>query len=157
MAEDAPSIELPKNTLVALAGQNAWHICTGVAPPRVEIGKYLPSQLRTQNAGPEPAVATGFGGAGCWLRPNGSAKKLACARGLALLLLLRAEKEVEQAFGGRHARPERDRPRDHHGNKHHAAPHALNTQLFTQRELHPNATRAAANSASAGIHHKRGW
>src|ERR1700751_2098393 len=70
---------LPKKTLVALAGQNAWHICTRVALPREEIGKYLPSQLRTQNAGPEPAVAACFSGADCWLRPNGSAKKLACA------------------------------------------------------------------------------
>jgi hypothetical protein len=25
---------LPKNTLVGLAGQNAWHICTGDALPR---------------------------------------------------------------------------------------------------------------------------
>ena len=44
---------LPKNTFVALAGQNAWHIWTGEALPRVS-GKYLPSQLRTQKAGPEP-------------------------------------------------------------------------------------------------------
>src|SRR5882757_7004887 len=43
-------------------------------------GKYLPSQLRTQKAGPEPATR-GAGAACCccgWLRPNGSAKKLAC-------------------------------------------------------------------------------
>src|SRR5436190_732377 len=71
---------LPKNTLVALAGQNAWHICTGVALPRIVSGKYLPSQLRTQKAGPEPATrgAAAGGGAGCGLVPNGSAKKFAC-------------------------------------------------------------------------------
>src|SRR3982074_276211 len=68
---------LPKKTFVALAGQNAWHICTGVALPRVS-GKYFPSQLRTQKAGPLPEAAWRGGGAGCWLRPNGSAKKLAC-------------------------------------------------------------------------------
>src|SRR5437879_71237 len=69
---------LPKKTFVALVGQNAWHICTGVALPRAS-GKYLPSQLRTQKAGPEPdATARGAVGAGCWLRPNGSAKKFAC-------------------------------------------------------------------------------
>jgi hypothetical protein len=69
---------LPKKTFVALAGQNAWHICTGVALPRAS-GKYLPSQLRTQKAGPEPdATVRGALGAGCWLRPNGSAKKFAC-------------------------------------------------------------------------------
>src|SRR5271169_6689385 len=68
----------PKNTLVALAGQNAWHIATGEALLRIS-GKYRPSQLRTQNAGPETEAVTGRGGgAGCWLRPNGSAKKLAC-------------------------------------------------------------------------------
>src|SRR5450755_3021819 len=69
----------PKYTLVGLAGQNAWHIATGVALPRAISGKYLPSQLRTQNAGPEPLDAIGRGGAaGCWLRPNGSANKFAC-------------------------------------------------------------------------------
>src|SRR3954464_13537443 len=52
----------PKNTLVGLAGQNAWHNCAGEAAPRIS-GKYLPSQLRTQKAGPEPA-ATGRGGNG---------------------------------------------------------------------------------------------
>src|SRR5258708_31508727 len=71
---------LPKKTFVALAGQNAWHICTGVALPR-DSGKYLPSQLRTQNAGPEADAAGRGGGAGCWLRPNRSAKKVACPAG----------------------------------------------------------------------------
>src|SRR5947209_13343650 len=42
-------------------------------------GKYLPSQLRTQKAGPEPATRGALAGAaGCWLVPNGSAKKFAC-------------------------------------------------------------------------------
>jgi hypothetical protein len=42
-------------------------------------GKYLPSQLRTQNDGPELAnAARGPGAACCWLMPKGSAKKLAC-------------------------------------------------------------------------------
>jgi hypothetical protein len=41
----------PKKTLVWLAGQKAWHICAGEAAPRVSE-KYLPSQLRTQKAGP---------------------------------------------------------------------------------------------------------
>src|ERR1700759_3456671 len=68
----------PKNTSVGLAGQNAWHICAGEAAPRIS-GKYLPSQLRTQNDGPEPP-ATGRGGPGvCGCGPLvGSAKKLAC-------------------------------------------------------------------------------
>src|SRR3982751_3710135 len=70
---------LPKKTLVGLAGQNAWHICAGEALPRIS-GKYLPSQLRTQNAGPEPeATCRGAdGAAACGWRPKGSAKKLAC-------------------------------------------------------------------------------
>src|ERR1700738_1089158 len=69
---------LPKKTFVALAGQNAWHICTGVALPRAS-GKYLPSQLRTQKAGPEPDATGGSAvGGGCGLRPDGSAKKFAC-------------------------------------------------------------------------------
>src|SRR6266702_2525552 len=43
-------------------------------------GKYFPSQLRTQKAGPEPATrGAGAVGAGCGLVPNGSAKKFACA------------------------------------------------------------------------------
>jgi hypothetical protein len=55
----------PKKILVGLAGQKAWHNCVGEAAPRIS-GKYLPSQLRTQNAGPVLA-ATGRGGAGCAL------------------------------------------------------------------------------------------
>src|SRR5580692_6381193 len=67
----------PKNTLVGLAGQKAWHIWAGEALPRVS-GKYFPSQLRTQKAGPELAT-TGCGGtAGCGVLPKGSAKKFAC-------------------------------------------------------------------------------
>src|SRR6516164_11592947 len=55
----------PKYTLVGLAGQKAWHICAGEAAPRIS-GKYLPSQLRTQKAGPELATTGGDGG-GCGL------------------------------------------------------------------------------------------
>src|SRR6516225_12461852 len=55
----------PKNTLVGLAGQKAWHICVGEAAPRIS-GKYFPSQLRTQKPGPELAT-TGRGGVGCGL------------------------------------------------------------------------------------------
>src|SRR5277367_3028331 len=70
----------PKNTLVALAGQNAWHICTGEAVLRIS-GKYRPSQLRTQNEGPELAtVGRGAVAAGCGSVAIGSAKKLACGK-----------------------------------------------------------------------------
>src|ERR1700751_1057024 len=55
----------PKNTLVGLAGQKAWHICVGEAAPRIS-GKYFPSHLRTQNPGPELAT-TGRGGGDCGL------------------------------------------------------------------------------------------
>jgi hypothetical protein len=64
----------PKNTLVGLAGQKAWHICAGEALPRIS-GKYFPSQLRTQKAGPELATAERGAGAGWGLRPKGSARK----------------------------------------------------------------------------------
>src|ERR1700688_4697647 len=62
----------PKNTSVGLAGQKAWHICGGEAAPRIS-GKYLPSQLRTQKAGPELAT-TRRGGGGCGLLLKTSAK-----------------------------------------------------------------------------------
>jgi hypothetical protein len=52
---------LPKKTLVGLAGQKAWHICTGDASPRAVSGKYRPSQLRTQKAGPELEARTRAG------------------------------------------------------------------------------------------------
>src|SRR6476661_7256983 len=55
----------PKKILVGLAGQKAWHNCAGEVAPRIS-GKYLPSQLRTQKAGPELATA-GRGGSGCGL------------------------------------------------------------------------------------------
>src|ERR1700730_15535067 len=67
----------PKNTLVGLAGQKAWHIWTGEALPRIS-GKYFPSQLRTQKAGPELATTGRDGAAGCGVLPKGSAKKFAC-------------------------------------------------------------------------------
>jgi hypothetical protein len=68
----------PKKTRVGLAGQKAWHIWAGAAAAGIK-GKYLPSQLRTQKACPEPAT-TGRGGsrAGCELLPKGSTRKLAC-------------------------------------------------------------------------------
>src|ERR1700752_4569329 len=50
----------PKNTLVGLAGQKAWHISTGEAAPRIS-GKYFPSQLRTQKAGAELGTTSGVG------------------------------------------------------------------------------------------------
>src|SRR6516162_4469827 len=56
----------PKNTLVGLAGQKAWHICAGEAAPRIS-GRYLPSQLRTQKPGPELATTGRGGGGGCGL------------------------------------------------------------------------------------------
>src|SRR5262249_17018474 len=62
----------PKNTLVGLAGQNAWHICVGEAAPRIN-GKYFPSQLRTQKPGPELAT-TGRDGGGCELLLNRPSK-----------------------------------------------------------------------------------
>src|SRR5438477_8533260 len=68
----------PKNTLVGLAGQNAWHIWIGEALLRIS-GKYRPSQLRTQNEGPELAAAD-RGGEGACCGSIGSAKKLACGR-----------------------------------------------------------------------------
>src|SRR6187399_2493066 len=64
------SILEPKKTLVGLAGQKAWHNCAGEVAPRIS-GKYLPSQLRTQKAGPALAT-TGRGGADCGLLPEGA-------------------------------------------------------------------------------------
>src|SRR6478609_8269620 len=62
----------PKKTLVGLAGQKAWHNWAGDAAPRIS-GKYLPSQLRTQKAG--PALTTpGRGGGDCGLLLEGLPK-----------------------------------------------------------------------------------
>ena len=45
------------------------------------------------------------GDAGCWLRPNGSAKKFACAGACRCCCFWSAaEQKIEQAFGRRHAR-----------------------------------------------------
>src|ERR1700746_1811006 len=57
----------PKNTLVGLAGQKAWHICAGEAAPGISE-KYLPSQLRTQKAGPALATTSRCGGGGLLLK-----------------------------------------------------------------------------------------
>src|SRR4249920_1123559 len=66
----------PKKTLVGLAGQKAWHSCAGAAAPRIS-GKYLPSQLRTQKAGP-PLTTTGRGGDDCGLLLKGLPKNEVC-------------------------------------------------------------------------------
>ena len=87
---------LPENILVVLAGQKAWHIWAGEELPRIS-GKYLPSQLRTQKAGPPPEATGRGGGAGPW-REIG--KEIRLRRRLVLLFLDAAEKHVEQAFGG---------------------------------------------------------
>ena len=50
-----------------------------------------------------------------------------------LLLLWGIEEKVEQAFGGSHVRGKRRGTRKQGRNDHHAAPHAPDTQLFTQR------------------------
>src|SRR5258708_20388344 len=55
----------PKNTSVELAGEKAGDVGGGEAAPSIS-GKYLPSQLRTQKAGPELAT-TSRGGGGCEL------------------------------------------------------------------------------------------
>src|SRR6476619_4558431 len=68
----------PKKTLVALAGQKAWHIFAGEAVPRIS-GKYLPSQLRTQKEGPSLAT-TGRGGADCGLLLKTLSKIEVCCR-----------------------------------------------------------------------------
>src|SRR6185312_6410993 len=65
----------PKYTFVGLAGQKAWHICTAEAPPPRVNGKYRPSQLRTQKAGPELATA---GGSGCGLLLKGFEEEFSC-------------------------------------------------------------------------------
>src|SRR5258708_8463773 len=111
---------LPKKTFVALAGQNAWHICTGVALPRAS-GKYLPSQLRTQNAGPEPDATVRCGGAGCWFRPNGSAKKFACGGPLRCCCFWVAPKKKTQKTSA-------EAPRGHPANAPTNAPAATNNQ-----------------------------
>jgi hypothetical protein len=80
------------------------------------------------------------------------------SRGLALLLVLEtAEKEIENAFGGRHAwkRNCADKRRDSHN--HRAAPHALTSQLCTQGLLHPTQQTRRATNAPAGIHLSGGW
>jgi hypothetical protein len=57
---------------------------------------------------------------------------------LALLLFLKAaEEEIENAFGGRHARKGNYAGNRRDSHKHRAAPHALTRQLCTQRLLHP--------------------
>jgi hypothetical protein len=62
-------------------------------------GKYLPSQLRTQKAGPEPATrGAGAGWLVDWCRTD--RRRSSTARGLPRLLFLNAaEQEIEQALG----------------------------------------------------------
>lgn len=121
---------------MVLAGQNAWQSCAGVALLRKLIGKYLPSQLLTQKAGPEPPATRADGtGALCWV-PKGSAKKFACGGGAAAETpaLPHPEQEVEQALGGgiRHDEHGKDG-----GSQQRTARQQPKTQLCTQRLLHP--------------------
>src|SRR5437667_8299189 len=64
-------------------------------------------------------------------------KEVRLPRALALLFLKAAEEEIENSFGGRHARCKGNGANERDGSKHHAAPPALTRQLCTQRLLHP--------------------
>ena len=127
--------------LGGLAGQKAWHICAGEALPRIS-GKYLPSQLRTQKAGPEPPAAPSCGGgaAAAGLMAKGSAKKFACCGTSRCGCCCWAPPKKKSN------RPSADTAAGHAssgackggGNKHRAAPQARrDSQLCTQRLLHP--------------------
>ena len=124
----------PKNTSVGLAGQKAWLICAGEVERRIS-GKYLPSQLRTQKAGPEPETTGRAGGDGC----GSFLKTLAKNGSLMLLLLAATEKEIEQALGRTHLGRQRHGADDGGSNK-HAAQFALKGQFDTQRLLQDLAT-----------------
>ena len=106
-------------------------------------GKYLPSQLRTQNAGPEPA--TRGAGRRLWLllvEAERIGEEIRLRRGLPRLLLLdAAEQEIEQAFGGNAAGHKRKRARKRRGgDKRHAAPHAPIKPTLYATPTPPNAT-----------------
>src|SRR5439155_20035811 len=64
-------------------------------------------------------------------------KEICLPRALALLFLKAAEEEIENSFGGRHARCKGNGANERDGSKHHAAPPALTRQLCTQRLLYP--------------------
>src|SRR3984957_17122227 len=104
----------PKNTSVGLAGQKAWHVCAGEAAPRVS-GKYLPSRRR-------------------WLRII--VENVGEKRGLVLLLLAAAEKEIDQALGRTHLGRQRHGTNDGGCNK-RAAELTLKGRFGTQSLLHP--------------------
>jgi hypothetical protein len=104
-------------------------------------GKYLPSQVRTQKAGPEAptdALRCGGGASAGVLRPNGSEKKLRLRRRCAatLLLFLRlaaAEQEVEEILRGRHLRLKSD---EAHGGQQDQGTHdSRRCSIMTQRQL----------------------
>jgi hypothetical protein len=78
---------------------------------------------------------------------------------LLLLFLDAAEQQIEQVFGGRDARRQRDRAgQGHGGNRHRAAPPARTRQLGTQRLLHPTQqNRLRRTVASARIHLSARW
>jgi hypothetical protein len=80
-------------------------------------------------------------------------------RGLVLLLLATAEKEIEQAFGRTHLGRQRHGANDGGSNK-RAAQLTLKGQFGTQRLLHPTErTSLAARGARCKdlIHRDRGW
>ena len=119
----------------------------------------MPSQLRTQKAGPEPD-ATWRGGGGLLVEAERIGEEIGLRRALALLLFLdAAEKEIEQALGGGCARRQGDRARERGGgNKRHAAPHALIRQTLYATHTPPNAkSPAAAARAAAQNDISAGW
>jgi hypothetical protein len=110
--------------------------------PRIS-GKYLPSQLRTQKAGPEPDATRGAG-AGLVL-----AERIGedWPGGPALRPLGAAEKELEQAFGG--AAGARASPQTAAAKRRAAARKA---NLYAT--CHPTHQRASAKGSSGN---QRGW
>jgi hypothetical protein len=101
-------------------------------------GKYLPSQLRTQKAGPEPATR-GAAPDGRLIGAERIGEEVRLRGSLPRLLFLNAaEQEIEQALGRNAAGHKHKRARKGRGgHKRRAAPHARKSQLCTQRQLHP--------------------
>ncbi len=137
----------PKNTFVGLAGQNAWHSLRrrGVARGQREIAAVAATHAKGRaGAGDDrPRRRRGL-----LVQAERVGEETGLCRCGAKLFLETAEKHVEQVFGGRRARGDRDEAREYgDGDQHQAASQALKTQLCTQRLLHRNARKIRRGEA----------
>ena len=143
-------------TLVALAGQNAWHSCTGVALPRGQRKIFAVAAAHAKRrSGAGDATGAGGGAAAGSGRTDRRRNWLAAAP--ARCCFCRPPKKKSNRPSAEAGPGTSASGAAQSSATHHAAPHAPKSQLFTQRLLHPTQQTRMRRFALSRIHLSSGW